>query len=159
MQLLDLFDDWQKALAEFNNLLKMRVKKYGQTKVLAQIKVIDKTSSEEKSMTRSMYNARLLHPQHWPEPLLAQFAEVLSCPELMTFYQKQSTIITQLPDLLTNYMKGANTSNAFVIRLLDINQATFYAKQKEPKTWHRDELVRIEEIIETLNKLKSVSAQ
>lgn len=154
MQLLELFDDWQKALTEFNNLLKRRVKKYRQTELLAQIKVTDKTLSVEKSMTRSMYNARLLHPQYWPLPLLEQFAEVLNCPELITLYSKQSEIIAQLPDQLGNYIKDANTSNAFVIRLLEINQATFYAKQKDPKTWRRSELERIEEIVETLNNLR-----
>ena len=159
MQLLQIFDNWQKALTEFNNLLKRRVKGFRQTELLARIKVIDKTSSEEKSMTRSMYNARLLHPQYWPLPLLEQFSEVLNCPELLTIYQKQSAIIAQLPDTLTNYIKEADTPNAFVIRLLKMNEATFYDKQKEPKTWRRHELERIEEIIETLNKLKPVSAK
>lgn len=154
MQLLDLFEDWQNALSEFNTLLKKQVKANRQTKVLARIMVIDKKSSREKALTRSSYNARLLHPHYWPLPLVEQFAEVLACPQLLILYQKQSDIINQLPDRLTVFIKSANASNAFVIRLLGINQASFYTKQKDPKTWRKDEIERIEEIIETVTKLQ-----
>lgn len=154
MKPVELFDEWQKTLTEFNNLLKRRVKRYKQSELLAKIIVIDKPSSQEKSMTRSMYNARLLHPEHWPLPLLEQFSEVLNCPELLELYQKQAAIIAQLPDLLSDFLKSTTTSNAQVIRLLNINQATFYKKQKDPKNWRKQELQRIEKIIETIQSLE-----
>ncbi|CCH57576.1 hypothetical protein BN8_p06764 (plasmid) [Fibrisoma limi BUZ 3] len=154
MQLVGLFDEWLETLTKFKNLLIQQVKKHGQNKVLAQIMVFDKTSQQSKPMTRSMYNARLLHSQHWPLGLVEQFAQVLACPELLMLYQKQEAIISQLPGQLSAYIKAAKTSNVFVIHLLGINQATFYAKQKSPKTWQRDELVRIEEIFTTIKSLE-----
>lgn len=155
MQLLELFETWQIALKEFNDLLQRQVKAKGQTSVLSQIKVLDKKSQKEKSITRSSYNARLLHPHLWPQPLLKQFAEVLTCPELLTLFENQKRIIEQLPQEVAKIIKEGNTSNAFVIRLLAINESTFYAKQKDPKTWLRPEVERIEEIIETLKRLKT----
>lgn len=153
MQLLDYFEEWQNALFEFNNLLKQQVKASGQTKVLARVETVDKKNSTQKSLSRSSYNARLRHPHYWPPELVEQFADVLACPQLLTLFQQQNDRIKQLPGRLTNYIKSANTSNAFVIRKLGINQATFYAKQKDPRSWRKEELQRIEEIVETLKKL------
>lgn len=153
MQLLDHFEEWQNALSEFNNALKKQVKANGQTKVLERVKTVDKKNSVQKSLSRSSYNARLLHPHYWPLELVEQFADVLACPQLLTLFQQQNDTIKQLPDRLTSYIRSANTPNAFVIRKLGINQATFYAKQKDPRLWRKEELKRIEEIVETLKKL------
>ena len=158
MQLVDLFEDWQSALSEFNSVLKAQVKAMGQAKVLAQIKIADTLSAEEKSLTRSSYNARLQHPQYWPLPLVNALADVLASPHLVDLFHRQQTIIDQLPALLTNYIKTSGVPNAFVIRGLSINQTTFYAKQKNPRTWRKPELERIEEIVETIRAIRPGNA-
>ena len=153
MQLIDLFEEWQNDLSEFKALLKTQVKAKGQASVLARIKTVDEKTAAERVLTRSSYNARLREPQNCPLALVEQFADVLACPRLLALFKQQQDRINQLPDRLIQHIQSANIPNAFVIRKLGINEATFYNKLKNPRLWQRNELERIEQVIETLRKL------
>lgn len=148
MQLTELYEQWQTILAEFSALLERKVKETGQTKVLAQIQVGD-----TQVLARSTFNARLEQAQYWSLAVVEQFATLLDCAELLTLFHRQMTLIEQLPVLIVHYIKLGGVSQAFIIRRLGINQTTFYAKQKNPKTWRKHELERIEEIIETVKRI------
>lgn len=153
MQLVDLFEEWQNDLSEFKALLKTQVKAKGQTNVLTRIKTVDKKTATERALTRSSYNARLREPQNCPLALVEQFAGVLACPRVLTLFKQQQGRINQLPDRLIQYIQSADIPNAFVIRKLGMNEATFYNKLKDPRLWQRNELERIEQVIETLRNL------
>lgn len=145
LSLLDAHSAFIEALAQFVTRLKKLVRERSSVlKVCAQV-----------GITRDMYYQRLRYPHNIEQSEVEIMADFLQEPDLLTTFRSAYQAALLIAGILTQYVRDATITVAFLCRKLGIHPSTYYRKQKDPRLWNRGQLEQIVKIVETVRGLGS----